>query len=103
VGDYVVLNWRAVCGECRACKKGVQQYCFSTHNASKPMTLTDGTELTAALGIGSFAERTLVHAGQCTKVSEDAPAEGAGLRACGGMGGIGAAINTRQSQGGEAL
>lgn len=43
IGDYVVLNWRAVCGECRACKKGVQQYCFDTHNASKPMTLTDGT------------------------------------------------------------
>src|SRR5699024_11115888 len=50
VGDYVVLNWRAVCGQCRACRKGVQQYCFDTHNASKPMTLTDGTELTAALG-----------------------------------------------------
>ena len=94
VGDYVVLNWRAVCGECRACKKGVQQYCFATHNASKPMTLTDGTELTAALGIGSFAEKTLVHEGQCTKVSEDAPAEVAGLLGCGVMAGIGAAINT---------
>src|SRR5699024_11283492 len=60
VGDYVVLNWRAVCGQCRACKKGVIQYCFDTHNASKSMTLSDGTELTAALGIGSFAEKTLV-------------------------------------------
>ena len=103
VGDYVVLNWRAVCGECRACKKGVQQYCFATHNASKSMTLTDGTELTAALGIGSFAEKTLVHEGQCTKVSEDAPAEVAGLLGCGVMAGIGAAINTGQVQRGESL
>ena len=58
VGDFVVLNWRAVCGECRACKRGEPQYCFSTFNASKPMTLADGTVLTPALGIGAFADAT---------------------------------------------
>ncbi|QCR53535.1 S-(hydroxymethyl)mycothiol dehydrogenase [Brachybacterium sp. SGAir0954] len=103
VGDYVVLNWRAVCGECRACRKGVPQYCFATHNASQKMTLTDGTELTPALGIGSFAEKTLVHEGQCTKVSEDAPAEVAGLLGCGVMAGLGAAMNTGQVQRGESV
>ena len=103
VGDYVVLNWRAVCGQCRACKKGVTQYCFDTHNASKPMMLVDGTELTAALGIGSFAEKTLVHEGQCTKVSPDAPAEVAGLLGCGVMAGIGAAINTGAVRRGESI
>ena len=56
VGDYVVLNWRAVCGQCRACKKGVIQYCFDTHNASKSMTLSDGTELTE-IGRASCRER----------------------------------------------
>ena len=71
-GDYVVLNWRAVCGECRACKKGEPKYCFDTHNASKVMTLEDGTELEAALGIGAFVEKTLVHEGQCTKVNTEA-------------------------------
>ena len=45
-GDRVVLNWRAVCGECRACAKGQPQYCFNTHNATQKMTLEDGTELT---------------------------------------------------------
>jgi len=69
VGDFVVLNWRAVCGECRACAKGRPQYCFNTHNAVQPMTLTDGTPLSPALGIGAFAEATLVAAGQCTKVN----------------------------------
>ena len=73
-GDFVILNWRAVCGECRACKKGEPKYCFNTHNASKKMTLEDGTELTPALGIGSFAEKTLVHEGQCTKVEDTDPA-----------------------------
>lgn len=103
VGDYVVLNWRAVCGECRACRKGVPQYCFATHNASKPMTLADGTELVPALGIGAFIERTIVHEGQCTKVSEDAPAEVAGLLGCGVMAGLGAAMNTGEVARGESV
>jgi S-(hydroxymethyl)mycothiol dehydrogenase len=93
-GDFVVLNWRAVCGRCRACRRGRPQYCFDTHNAGQRMTLTDGTELTPALGIGAFAEKTLVAAGQCTKVDPAASPAAAGLLGCGVMAGIGAAINT---------
>ncbi|WP_433701397.1 S-(hydroxymethyl)mycothiol dehydrogenase [Nocardiopsis sp. CA-288880] len=93
-GDYVVLNWRAVCGECRACRRGRPQYCFDTHNATQRMTLEDGTELSPALGIGAFAEKTLVAAGQCTKVDPDASPAAAGLLGCGVMAGIGAAVNT---------
>jgi S-(hydroxymethyl)mycothiol dehydrogenase len=93
-GDFVILNWRAVCGQCRACLRGRPQYCFATHNAKQKMTLADGTELSPALGIGAFIEKTLVAAGQCTKVSADAPAAVAGLLGCGVMAGIGAAINT---------
>ncbi|MFC3897312.1 S-(hydroxymethyl)mycothiol dehydrogenase [Lentzea rhizosphaerae] len=93
-GDFVILNWRAVCGSCRSCLRGRPQYCFNTHNASQPMTLADGTPLSPALGIGAFAEKTLVHSGQCTKVNPKAPAEVAGLLGCGVMAGIGAAINT---------
>ncbi|WP_394619875.1 S-(hydroxymethyl)mycothiol dehydrogenase [Lentzea sp. JNUCC 0626] len=93
-GDFVILNWRAVCGACRSCLRGRPQYCFNTHNAAQPMTLQDGTPLSPALGIGAFAEKTLVHSGQCTKVNPKAPAEVAGLLGCGVMAGIGAAINT---------
>ncbi|HEX6444942.1 MAG TPA: S-(hydroxymethyl)mycothiol dehydrogenase [Streptosporangiales bacterium] len=93
-GDFVVLNWRAVCGDCRACRRGRPWYCFATHNASRKMTLEDGTELSPALGIGAFAELTLVASGQCTKVDPAAPPEVAGLLGCGVMAGIGAAINT---------
>src|SRR6195952_4975996 len=93
-GDFVILNWRAVCGERRACRRGRPWYCFATHNASQKMTLTDGTELSPALGIGAFAEKTLVAAGQCTKVDPKAPATTVGLLGCGVMAGIGAAINT---------
>jgi S-(hydroxymethyl)mycothiol dehydrogenase len=94
VGDYVILNWRAVCGQCRACLRGRPWYCFNTHNAAQKMTLEDGTELSPALGIGAFIEKTLVHAGQCTKVDPEAAPEVAGLLGCGVMAGIGAAINT---------
>lgn len=93
-GDFVVLNWRAVCGRCRACKRGRPQYCFDTFNATRKMTLTDGTELTPALGIGAFVEKTLVHAGQCTKVDPSADPAVVGLLGCGVMAGLGAAVNT---------
>ncbi|ASW53153.1 S-(hydroxymethyl)mycothiol dehydrogenase [Plantactinospora sp. KBS50] len=93
-GDFVVLNWRAVCGACRACRRGRPWYCFATHNAARKMTLADGTELTPALGIGAFAEKTLVHAGQCTKVEPSARAAAVGLLGCGVMAGLGAAMNT---------
>ena len=102
-GDFVVLNWRAVCGHCRACLRGRPWYCFNTHNASQRMTLEDGTELSPALGIGAFAEKTLVHAGQCTKVDPQAPATVAGLLGCGVMAGIGAAINTGAVSRGDSV
>jgi S-(hydroxymethyl)mycothiol dehydrogenase len=93
-GDFVILNWRAVCGQCRACKRGRPWYCFNTHNAQQRMTLTDGTELSPALGIGAFIAKTLVAAGQCTKVDPSVKPEVAGLLGCGVMAGLGAAMNT---------
>ncbi|WP_282693721.1 S-(hydroxymethyl)mycothiol dehydrogenase [Streptomyces sp. CC208A] len=102
-GDYVILNWRAVCGQCRACRRGRPWYCFDTHNARQRMTLLDGTELSPALGIGAFAEKTLVAAGQCTKVDPAVAPEIAGLLGCGVMAGIGAAINTGNVSRGDTV
>ena len=94
VGDFVVLNWRAVCGTCRSCRRGRPWLCFSTHNATQKMTLEDGTVLSPALGIGAFADKTLVAVGQCTKVNPAAKPEAAGLLGCGVMAGWGAAVLT---------
>jgi S-(hydroxymethyl)mycothiol dehydrogenase len=102
-GDFVVLNWRAVCGECRACTRGEPWYCFATHNATQKMTLEDGTELSPALGIGAFADKTLVAAGQCTKVDPDARPAAVGLLGCGVMAGLGAAINTGNVHRGQSV
>jgi len=102
-GDFVILNWRAVCGQCRACLRGRPWYCFATHNATQKMTLTDGTQLSPALGIGAFAEKTLVAAGQCTKVSPSIKPEVAGLLGCGVMAGLGAALNTAGVSRGDSV
>ncbi|QOT16939.1 S-(hydroxymethyl)mycothiol dehydrogenase [Paenarthrobacter sp. YJN-5] len=102
-GDRVVLNWRAVCGNCRACKRGEPQYCYNTHNATQKMTLEDGTELSPALGIGAFIEKTLVAAGQCTKVDPDADPAAVGLLGCGVMAGLGAALNTGGVKRGDSV
>ena len=102
-GDFVVLNWRAVCGECRSCQKGKPQYCFSTFNATQKMTLSDGTELSPALGIGAFVEKTLVHAGQCTKVDSSARPAAVGLLGCGVMAGLGAVMWTGEVEIGDSV
>jgi S-(hydroxymethyl)mycothiol dehydrogenase len=103
VGDFVVLNWRAVCGRCRACRRGRPWYCFHTFNASQPMTLADGTALTPALGIGAFADKTLVHEGQCTRVDPNADPAVVGLLGCGVMAGLGAAMNTGNVSRGDSV
>ncbi|MQA86046.1 MAG: S-(hydroxymethyl)mycothiol dehydrogenase [Streptosporangiales bacterium] len=101
--DFVILNWRAVCGDCRACRRGRPWYCFATHNAAQKMTLADGTALSPALGIGAFVEKTLVAAGQCTKVDPEADAAAAGLLGCGVMAGLGAALNTAAVTRGDSV
>ena len=93
-GDFVIIAWRAPCGGCRSCLRGRPWYCFASGNAAQKMTLEDGTPLSPALGIGAFAELSLVHAGQAVKVDPAASAAAAGLIGCGVMAGLGAAVNT---------
>ncbi|MDP9432396.1 MAG: S-(hydroxymethyl)mycothiol dehydrogenase [Actinomycetota bacterium] len=103
VGDYVVIAWRAPCGQCRSCRRGRPWYCFDSRNAVQAMTLEDGTALSPALGIGAFAELTLVAAGQCVPVDPAARPEAAGLIGCGVMAGFGAAVHTGNVQRGDTV
>lgn len=102
VGDFVVLNWRAVCGTCRACRRGRPWHCVATHNATSKMTY-EGVPLTAALGIGALAEKTVVAAGQATPVDPAARPEAAGLLGCGVMAGLGSVLNTGEVGPGDAV
>ena len=78
-GDRVILNWRAVCGECRACQRGQAQYCFNTHNATQKMTLEDGTELSPALGV-------MAGIGAAINTGEVKRGESVAVIGCGGVG-----------------
>ncbi len=102
-GDFVVIAWRDPCGSCRSCRRGRPWYCFASRNAHQRMTLADGTPLTAALGIGAFAELTLVAAGQAVKVDPAARPEAAGLIGCGVMAGYGAAVHTGRAGPGDTV
>lgn len=102
-GDFVIIAWRAPCGRCRSCLRGRPWYCFDSANASKPMTLEDGTPLSPALGIGAFAELTLVAEGQAVKVDPAIDAAAAGLIGCGVMAGLGAAMHTGEIQAGDTV
>jgi len=93
-GDEVILAWRAPCGTCRSCRRGRPWYCFDSRQATQRMTLEDGTELTAAIGIGGFCELTIVAAGQAVPVDKRIAADVAALIGCGVMAGFGAALNT---------
>ena len=93
-GDFVIIAWRAPCSNCRSCLRGRPWYCFDSRNAVQPMTRADGSPLSPALGIGAFAELTLVDAGQAVKINPDASPAAAGLVGCGVMAGLGAAVNT---------
>ena len=102
VGDFVLLNWRAVCNECRNCRRGRQHLCLETKNANQPMTW-DGQDLTPALGVGAFAEKTLVAAGQATKIDADSASPALALLSCSAMAGIGAVLNAAQVNPGESV
>ena len=102
-GDFVILAWRAPCGNCRSCLRGRPWYCFASRNARQPMTLGDGTPLTAALGIGAFCALTLVDAEQAVRVDARARPEAAGLVGCGIMAGFGAALNTGALSRGDSV
>jgi S-(hydroxymethyl)mycothiol dehydrogenase len=102
-GDYVILAWRAPCGECRFCRVGKPHLCASSLNATQKMTTMDGTVLTPILGIGTFCTHTLVHAKQCIKIDKDLPPEQMSLIGCGVMTGIGAALYTADVQPGQSV
>jgi S-(hydroxymethyl)mycothiol dehydrogenase len=102
-GDAVVLAWRAPCGACRYCARGRPWLCVDSRTADQPTTLQDGTLLTPALGVGAFAERCLVAAGQAVKVDPSARPEAAGLVGCGVMTGYGAVVRTAAVEPGDTV
>ena len=103
-GDYVILAWRAPCGECRFCTTGKPHLCAASLNATTKMTAEqDGVELNPVLGIGTFCTHTLVHAKQCIPIKEGLPPAQMSLIGCGVMTGVGAALYTGKVEPGSSV
>ena len=102
-GDYVILAWRAPCGRCRSCLRGVPQLCFNSLNAERRMHTLDGNYPQPALGIGTFCSHTVVAASQAIAVRRDIPPEAACLIGCGVMTGVGAALYTAGVRSGSTV
>jgi S-(hydroxymethyl)mycothiol dehydrogenase len=103
VGETVVLNWRAPCGECRTCLAGRPEKCPSPAVAKPRMRTKDGKPLSRVLGLGTFATRTVVHAAQAVPVPTDVPPEVACLLGCGVLTGVGAALYAAPVEAGSSV
>jgi S-(hydroxymethyl)mycothiol dehydrogenase len=105
VGDYVVIAWRAPCGDaCPACRRGDPRRCSNNLRAKRRMRrASDGATLSAVLRCGTFADRTIVHEACAVKVPEELPVEQACLLACGFSTGAGAALWTTPVRAGSTV
>ncbi|MGH3096518.1 MAG: zinc-binding dehydrogenase [Streptosporangiales bacterium] len=94
-GDHVILAWIPPCGRCRTCLGGQPNLCTAFQAAQATPVFSQGeTGVQAALGVGAFADETVVPVESVVPIPEDVPFEVAALVGCGVMTGVGAVMNT---------
>jgi S-(hydroxymethyl)mycothiol dehydrogenase len=81
-GDRVVLGWRSPCGRCPWCLRGNPRRCRTPPGPQRRLRLADGSPLTQALQMGTFATRTVVHRAAAIPLLTQLPAEQACLIGC---------------------
>jgi S-(hydroxymethyl)mycothiol dehydrogenase len=102
-GDYVALTYRAPCKTCENCLVGRYDRCATPASAASVMTTADGTPLTPALWLGTFASHTLVAADQAIRVPRDCPPDRACLLGCGVLTGVGSVLYTADVKPGQTV
>ena len=110
-GDRVVLWMRPPCRACRMCIKGEGELCERSGAMSAYGTLLDGRtgfsrgdeQVFRALGIGAFAEQTLMPVGGLVAVPDDVPTDVAALLGCGVATGAGAVLNVARPEPGDVV
>ena len=96
VGDRVIISWTPPCGTCKACVRGEPVMCL-THLMkayAEPVFRRGEDPVFALVGIGAFAEETVLPRAAAVKIGSDVPYEVGALIGCGVMTGVGAVINT---------
>ena len=101
LGRRVVLNWMGPCGACGACGIGREWECSETKalgnrmpDGTTRLRREDGTDVFPLLGLGTFAEATVVPATAAVPVRDDIDPAVAALIGCCVSTGVGAALKT---------
>ncbi|GJF34220.1 alcohol dehydrogenase [Kitasatospora sp. NE20-6] len=104
-GDRVVLNWAPACRACDSCAAGEPWLCENAATASTGLyaSLPDGTGLHPGLGVGAFAEETVVDEGAVLPLPDGVPLDSAALLGCAVLTGYGAVHHAARVRAGETV
>ena len=107
-GDHVVLSWFAPCRRCEHCARGEAWLCTGTRaldhvlpDGTTGFRRRDATPVRAFLGLGTFAEATVVPESAAVPIPRDVPFPVAALIGCAVTTGVGAVINTARVRPGD--
>jgi S-(hydroxymethyl)glutathione dehydrogenase/alcohol dehydrogenase len=106
-GDHVVACLSGFCGTCEQCLSGHPNLCVGGL-VSRPESGTSrlsqqGEPFRSFAGIGSYAERMLLHENSIVKIDRELPLDRAALVGCGVLTGVGAALRTSGMQAGQTV
>jgi S-(hydroxymethyl)glutathione dehydrogenase/alcohol dehydrogenase len=107
-GDHVILSWFAPCRRCEQCARGRAWLCTGTKaldnvlpDGTTGFFRRDGTPVRAFLGLGTFAEKTVVPESAAVPIPTDIPFPVAALIGCAVTTGVGAVTNTARVRPGD--
>jgi S-(hydroxymethyl)glutathione dehydrogenase/alcohol dehydrogenase len=107
VGDHVVACLSGFCGSCEQCLSGHPNVCVgglvARRTTTTPRVAQSGEALGQFAGIGSYAERMLLHENSVVKIDPDLPLESAALVGCGVLTGVGAVLRTSGMEAGQTV
>lgn len=107
-GDHVVCAFKPNCGACYFCVRGQPQICERSDypdrlfNGSAPRLRDEGgNPVQQGIGVGGYAQYTLMPERGVVKVRDDAPLDRVCLVGCGVTTGVGAALRTARVEAGS--
>src|SRR4029077_11031070 len=95
------------CGSCAQCLSGHPNVCVggavARGESAPPRLSKKGQGIPSFAGIGSYAERMLLHENSVVKIDADLPLDRAALVGCGVLTGVGAALRSAGLEGGQTV
>ena len=106
-GDHVVACLSGFCGSCAQCLSGHPNVCVggavARGESAPPRLSKKGQGIPSFAGIGSYAERMLLHENSVVKIDDDVPLDRAALVGCGVLTGVGAALRSAGLEAGQTV